>query len=115
MSAAIYNLSIEKGVDFALRMDIQRANGTYVDLTDTGVYLKADIVEFYGLDPITGFTMTEVLPSGVILSLNEAGTKSLPYENCFYDVVLNDNGATERLVQGTIDTSEGATLNLTCP
>ena len=115
MAAATYNFPIEKGVDFSFRIDLQRSNGTYVDLSSSGVCVKADIVEFYELPPITGFSITEVLPSGVILSLNEIGTNRLPYGKCFYDVVLNDNGATERLVQGEIDTSEAATLNLTCP
>lgn len=115
MSAAIYDLSIEKGVDYSISMVLQRANGTYVDLTDTGVCIKADIVEFYGLPQLTGFSITETLPSGVTLSLNEAGTSVLPYDNCYYDVVLNTNGATERLVMGEISTSQNATTEISCP
>ena len=115
MSAAIYNFGIEKGVDFSLSMVLQRSNGTYVDLTDTGVCIKAEIVEFYGVPAVTGFTITEILPSGVTLSLNEAGTSILPFEKCYYDVVLNSSGATERLVMGEISTSENATVNTSCP
>lgn len=115
MPAANYNLSIEKGVDFSISMILQRANGDYVDLTDTGVCVKADIVEFYGCPPITGFTITEILPSGIALSLNEAGTSILPFDKAYYDVVLNTSGATERLVYGEIAPSENATTNTSCP
>lgn len=115
MAAATLNLNIEKGVDFSISMSLQRENGQYVDLTDTGVCVKAEIVEFYGLDPITGFTITEILPSGVTLSLNEAGTLVLPYDKSYYDVVLNDNGATERLVKGEITSDPNATKNVSCP
>ena len=115
MAAAIYNLAIEKGVDFSISMVLQRANGAYVDLTDTGVCVKADIVEFYGLPALTGFSVTEILPSGISLSLNEAGTSILPFDKSYYDVVLNTNGATERLVMGEISCSENATSNTSCP
>jgi len=115
MSAASYNFTIEKGVDFSISMTLQRENGTYIDLTNTGVCVKSDIVEFYGLAPITGFSVTEVLPSGVILSLNEQGTSILPFGECYYDVVLNTNGVTERLVKGVITTDEYSTQNTSCP
>ena len=114
MSAATYDFSVEKGVDFSLSLILQRANGDYVDLSDTGTCVKSDIVEFYGLDPITGFLMTETLPSGVTMSLNEQGTSILPFGECYYDVVLNVSGASERLMMGTITTSEFATSDLTC-
>lgn len=96
-------------------MILQRSNGAYVDLTDTGVCIKADIVEFYGCPPITGFTILEILPSGVSLTLNEAGTSVLPYDGAYYDVVLNTNGSTERLVMGAITTSQNATNDVSCP
>ena len=115
MSAATYDFVVEKGVDFSLSLVLRKANGDYVDLTDTGVCVKAEIVEFYELDPITGFTIQEILPSGVLLTLTEEGTLSLPFGECFYDVVLNDNGITERLLEGTISTSERATKNISCP
>lgn len=115
MSAAILNLNIEKGVDYSISMILQRANGTYVDLSDTGVCIKAEIVEFYDCPALTGFTITEILPSGVSLSLNEEGSSILPYDGAYYDVVLNTNGATERLVMGAITTSPKATTNTSCP
>lgn len=114
MSAGTYNFTIEKGVDFSLSLVLQRSNGQYVDLSDTGVCVCSEIVEFYGMPPVTGFIITEVLPSGVILSLNEEGTRALPEPECYYDVVLNTNGTTERLVQGTISTSPSATFNTSC-
>ena len=114
MAAAQYSFSIEKGVDFSLSLVLQRANGTYVDLTNTGVCVTAEIAEFYGIPPLTGFTITEILPSGVTLSLTEAETSILPFGECYYDVVLNTSGATERLIQGTITTSENATQNISC-
>jgi hypothetical protein len=114
MAAALYSFSIEKGVDFSISLVLQRANGDYVDLTDTGVCVHSDIVEFYGLPPITGFTIEEILPSGVKLSLSEEGTQILPFDKCYYDVVLNTNGASERLIMGEISTSEAATTNISC-
>jgi len=114
MSAAIYNFSIEKGVDFSLSLVLQRSDGSYIDLSDTGVCVKSEIVEFYGLDPITGFTITENLPSGVRLSLSKEGTDVLPFGECYYDTILNVTGVTERLLMGTISTSEKATLNTSC-
>lgn len=114
MSAVNYDLFIEKGVDYSLSLVLQRSNGNYVDLTDTGVCVRADIVEFYGLDPITGFSISENLPSGVLMSLNEEATRILPFGECYYDVVLNTNGASERLMYGKIITSEQATLNILC-
>ncbi len=114
MSAATYDFTIEKGVDFSLNIVLQNSSGDYVDLTDTGVCVKSSIVEFYGLDPIVNFTIEENLPSGVRLSLTEAQTLLLPFGECYYDVVLNNNGASERLLQGTISTSEQATLNISC-
>jgi hypothetical protein len=65
---------------------LQKTDGTFVDLTNSNVCVKSEIVEFYGLSPITGFSVSEVLPSGVILSLNEEGTKKLPFGECYYDV-----------------------------
>ena len=115
MSAAIYNLNIEKGVDFSLSLILQRSNGDYIDLSDSGICVKADIVDFYELPPITGFTISENLPSGVLMTLSEEGTRILPFDGCYYDVVLNVSGASERLVQGFIETSEQATLNISCP
>ena len=114
MAAAIYNLAIEKGVDYSISFALQRSNGEFVNLSDTGVCVTSQIVEFYGLPPITGFTITEILPSGVSLSLDEAGTSILPFEDCYYDVVLNISGASERLVQGVISSSENATQNIYC-
>jgi hypothetical protein len=114
MAAALYNFSIEKNIDFSMSLVLQRANGDYVDVSSTGVCVKADIVEFYGLDPITGFTITENNPSGVFLTLNQAGTRILPYNGCYYDVVLNVSGVAERLMYGFITTSEYATLNNSC-
>lgn len=114
MSAAIYDFSIEKGVDFSMSLILQRSNGSYVDLSDTGVCVKAEIVEFYELPPITGFTISENLPSGVLMTLSEEGTRLLPYGECFYDVILNTSGASERLMGGKITTSEQATLNISC-
>ena len=115
MSAAIYNLNIEKGVDFSMSLILQRSNGDYVDLSDSGVCVKADIVEFYDLPPITGFTISENPPSGVLMTLSEEGTNILPFNGGYYDVVLNVSGASERLMQGEIATSEAATLNFLCP
>lgn len=115
MAAAILNLNIEKGVDFSIQMILQKESGEYIDLSNTGVCIKADIVEFYDCDPITGFTIEEILPSGVRLSLNESGTSILPYDLSYYDVVLNSNGQTERLIMGEITTSPNATKNTSCP
>lgn len=115
MSAGTYNFTIEKGVDFSLPMVLRRANGSYIDLTDSGVCVKSQIVEFYGMTPVTGFTITEVLPSGVILSLSEQGSSILPEPECYYDVVLNSSGVSERLVQGTITVSPNATIDILCP
>lgn len=115
MAAAQYNISVEKGVDFSISMVLQRSNGDYVDLTNTGVCIKANIVEFYGIPPVTGFTITEILPSGVTLSLSEEGTLALPFDKCYYDVILNTSGVTERLIQGEITSSETATTNVQCP
>jgi hypothetical protein len=115
MSAAINNLNIEKGVDFSLPLILQRSNGDYIDLSDSGVCVKADIVEFYGLPPITGFTISENLPSGVLMTLSEEGTRILPYNGCSYDIVSNVSGDSERLMQGFIETSEQATTNISCP
>lgn len=114
MAAAIYDFSIEKGVDFSLGMVLQRSNGDYVDLSNTGVCVKSDIVEFYEAPTIVSFNIQENLPSGVLLSLSEQETLLLPYDKCYYDVVLNVSGQSERLVQGTIYLSSAATTNLNC-
>lgn len=114
MAAAIYDFIIEKGVDFSLGLVLQRSNGNYVDLSDTGVCIKADIVEFYGIPAITSFNIQESLPSGVFISLTEQQTLLLPYDKCYYDIVLNVNADSERLVKGTITTSEAATTNISC-
>jgi hypothetical protein len=115
MAAAIYDFTIEKGVDFSLGLTLQRSNGNYVDLSDTGICVKADIVEFYGIPPITSFNIQEILPSGVFISLTEQQTLSLPHDKCYYDIVLNSTGASERLLKGTITTSDAATTNINCP
>jgi len=114
MPAATYNLNIEKGVDFSIGLVLQREDGQYVDLTDTGVCVKAEIVEFYGLDPITGFFVTEIPPSGITLSLNATETLSLPYDKAYYDVVVNTSGFLERLKKGEINISQNATKNISC-
>lgn len=114
MAAAIYDFNIEKGVDFSMSLILQRSNGDYVDVSSTGVCVKAEIVEFYGLDPITGFTISESVPSGVTMSLNQFGTRILPFNGCYYDVILNISGSTERLLKGFITTEEQATLNTSC-
>ena len=114
MSATVYNFDIEKGVDFSGYFVLQRSNGTYVDLAGTGTCAKSEIVEFYGLAPITGFTITEVLPSGINLILNEQATNSLPFGECYYDIVVNSTGFTERITKGTITTIEAATQNISC-
>ncbi|MDB4314598.1 hypothetical protein N9955_01065 [bacterium] len=115
MPAATYNLEIEKGVDFSISLVLRRADGSYLDLTDTGVCVKSEIVEFYGIPPITGFTLMEDLPSGIFMSLSEEGTNALPFHGCYYDVVLNESGNTERLLKGQITTSEAATQDIECP
>ena len=80
MPAAIYNLSVEKGVDYSISFALQRSNGEFVIYLTLAFVLHLKIVEFYGLEPITGFTITEILPSGVSLSLTEAGTLILPFD-----------------------------------
>lgn len=114
MAAANYNLNIEKGVDFSLSLILQRSNGNFVDLSDPTVCVKGDIVEFHGVPPVTSFYITENLSSGVLLQLSEAQTSMLPYGECYYDIILNTDGATERLIQGKILTSETATTNVSC-
>ena len=114
MSATVYNFDIEKGVDFSGYFILQKADGSYFDLNGTGTCVKSEIVEFYGLAPITGFTITEVLPSGAILTLNEQGTSILPFGECYYDIVVNVTGSTQRVRKGTITTIEAATQNISC-
>jgi hypothetical protein len=114
MPAQTLNLNIEKGVDFSASFVLQRSGGHYVDLSDTGICVKAEIVEFYGLAPITGFTIQENLPSGVTLSLNEQGSSILPFDKSYYDIVLNTSGNTERFFMGEIALSQNATINTSC-
>lgn len=115
MPAANYDLFVEKGVDFSLQIVLQRGNGDFIDLSSPDVCVKADIVEFHGLPPVASFNIQEIPPSGVFLSLQEEDTKKLPFGKCYYDIVLNTNGDSERLVQGIVYTSEAATTNISCP
>lgn len=114
MAAAIYNFTIEKGTDFSLPINLTRSNGDPINILDSGVCINSQIVEFYGIPPITGFSIQEVSQSGVILSLSKEATSILPFEKCYYDVVLNVSGVVERVLEGEIYTSEQATINFSC-
>lgn len=113
MAAALYDMFIEKGVDFSTGFNLLLGDGSYADFDSLDTCVKASIVEFQELPPITGFSITGA-SSGVVLSLSEDGSRILPFGECYYDVVVSVSGVSEKIRYGTITTQETATNSPFC-
>ena len=116
MAAGKYNIEIEQGADWTLRVVLYGATGSLRDLT--GCTARMQIREVYedkkvhlDLKSITsGGIVIEPLIGRIELSATAAQTAKLSITRCVYDLELvNPNGTVERVIMGKVTISREVT------
>jgi hypothetical protein len=106
---AKYNLSVQRRVDYKLRITIKNPDGTGMDLNGATLYAQAwdkaratQYAEF-------GITYVDRDEGIVEITLDSTDTESLPCES-FWDLMLEDStGFKQYYLEGMVYTSQGYT------
>lgn len=110
MSAATYNISIERNATFDVSLALKDSNGTAIDVTNATI--DAEIKQDYYFPGIVSFTVTKITPaSGIIkLSLTANQTANLHVGTLKYDVFAQySNGVIQKILKGTVSVEENIT------
>lgn len=118
MSAANYDLLIEKFSTFEVFLQIKEGQGeTAVAANITGKTLRMQIrsappsSEFL-IELNTGnngIVITDAENGSVKLFISEADTTNFSWERGFYDLLLIDDNRTRRILQGAVTIRDGVT------
>jgi len=111
MAAGVYNISIEQGSTWELRMEIDSVAGADKNMTDYTVAAKIG-KSYYDTSPISMYFQYIVQNSGIFkLWLTAAQTAALdPAHEYVYDVEITDgSGVVTRMIQGRATISPGIT------
>ena len=102
MPAAVYNLTVEQGVDFAKNLYLTTASALPVNLT--GRTYKAEIRQLPGGSVATAFTVTVPSAAGgqIQMALSASATLAVPTAGGKYDLLENNAGTYTRLIEGTV-------------
>jgi len=106
VGAGVYHLTVEQGVDLALQVSVQDANGSTYSLA--GAAAAAQIRDTYNGSLLASFSV--VTATGVTgrldLALNAATASSLPLSGGKWDLLLTTSGGTKvRLLNGNVTVS----------
>jgi len=111
MAAGKYNISIEQGSTWSLRLEVDVSAGVDKDLT--GYTLASKIGKsYYDPNPISMATAYVIQNQGIFtISLTEAQTAALDAAHEYvYDVeITSDTGVVTRMIQGRATVSPGIT------
>ena len=111
MAAGTYNLSIEQGSSWSLRLEVDQSVGVDRDLT--GFTLASKIGKsYYDTSPVTMGTAWVIQNQGIFtISLTAAQTAALDAAHEYvYDVEITDaSGVVTRMIQGRATVSPGIT------
>ena len=111
MAAGVYNISIEQGSTWSLRLEIDSEAG--IDKNMTGFTTASKIGKsYYDTSPISMSTDYIQITQGIFtISLTAAQTAALdPAHEYVYDVEITDaSGVVTRMIQGRATVSAGIT------
>ena len=110
MSAANYNISIERNATFDVSLALKDGNGAAIDVTNATI--DAEIKQDYYFPSIASFTVTKITPaSGIIeLSLTPNQTANLHVGSLKYDVFAQySNGVIQKILKGAVSVDENVT------
>ena len=119
MAAGIYNFTIEQGTTFIRVFKYKDSNGNPIDLS-TATSLRMQIRESINSSIISEFTSASgqfIISSSVgttekdqfTLLISAATSSDYTFDRAVYDVELDSNGITTRLLQGKIKLSKEVT------
>jgi len=111
MAAGTYNISIEQGSTWSLRLEVDQSAGVDRDLTGFTTASKIG-KSYYDTSPITMTTAWVIQNQGIFtISLSAAQTAALDAAHEYvYDVEITDSsGVVTRLIQGRATISPGIT------
>ena len=111
MAAGVYNISIEQGSTWSLRLEID--SSVDVDMNLTGYTVASKIGKsYYDPDPISMSTAWLSQSTGIFtISLSAAQTNALdPAHEYVYDVeITSSTGVVTRMIQGRANISPSIT------
>jgi len=111
MAAGTYNLSIEQGSSWQLRLDVDSSAGTDMDIT--GYTFASKLAKsYYDENPVSMTpTIINAAAGTFKLELSPTQTSSLdPAIEYIYDIKMtSDSGEVTRLIQGRATISAGVT------
>jgi hypothetical protein len=111
MAAGTYNISIEQGSTWSLRLSIDSSPGTDKDMTGFTIASKIG-KSYYDTAPISMAAAYVIQNQGIFtISLTAAQTAALdPAHEYVYDVEITDGaGVVTRMIQGRATVSPGIT------
>ena len=111
MAAGVYNISIEQGSTWSLRLSIDSEAGIDKDLTGYTVASKIG-KSYYDPDPVSMSTAWVLQIEGIFkISLSATQTAALDAAHEYvYDVEITDStGVVTRMIQGRATVSPGIT------
>ena len=111
MAAGVYNISIEQGSTWELRMEIDSQADTDKNMTGYTVASKIG-KSYYDTSPVSMYFQYIVQSSGIFkILLTAAQTAALdPAHEYVYDVEITDSaGVVTRMIQGRATISPGIT------
>lgn len=109
MSAAQYNITIEKDSDF-VRTFVVKQDGTPLNLTDHS--FAAQVREHLTSTTATDFTtaVTDAANGGFTISLTDTQTSAMETATQYYDIVMTKpDGKKQRLMEGKAFVTGGVT------
>jgi hypothetical protein len=109
MSAGTHNITIEKGIDFEMTLELKDSDNVAINIT--GYTFKAEARRKSSTGVAATFTVaiTNASTGTVKVSMPASTTRTLPVGKLLYDLVSTYNSVIKRYVTGTVSVKDTIT------
>ncbi|MDP6587727.1 MAG: hypothetical protein QF535_23990 [Anaerolineales bacterium] len=109
MSAGTHNITIEKGVDFEMTLELKDADGEVINVTGYSFKAEARRKSSTGVAATFTTAITNAATGAVKVSMPASTTRGLPVGKLLYDLVSSYGGVIKRYVTGIITVQDTIT------